>query len=88
MKDLLNKFKYEVASTGCHNCTSHKPRKNGYILINKKTFGESYLHLLVWKTFNEQEIPENHDIVHVCENFICMNPYHLSLVPKFIEEIK
>lgn len=60
---------------GCWICTSHKPDGHGYPQIRregKNTF--CYKH--IYRKF-KGDIPEGLEIMHTCDNKLCINPKHL-----------
>lgn len=70
-------IQYEVTTSGCWSCISHKKDKDGYVRL-RRSKKDVYLHRLVY----EQEvgkIPEGLVILHSCDNPSCINPDHLSV---------
>jgi hypothetical protein len=68
--------RYRITSEGCWECVSHKRDKDGYIRLRRKG-KDKYLHRLIYE-LKVGEIPENHEILHSCDNPACFNISHLS----------
>ena len=71
---IFNKTMFEP-NTGCWIWTGAKG-KSGYgnIGINKKTYS---IHRIVYE-IEKGQIPIGYQIDHLCNNKICINPYHLE----------
>lgn len=66
---------YSIDSNGCHNCTSHRARVNGYVAIVRDGRG-TVLHR--WLYIQKHgPISADTEIRHTCDNRICINMQHL-----------
>ena len=74
---MYDHIKYIVdESTGCWNCTSHKPDigKRGY--FSCRLDGYHYLHRYMYAQ-QYGNIASEDIIRHICDNSLCINPEHL-----------
>jgi hypothetical protein len=71
-------IEYVVTDSGCHICTSHKPRSDGKyysIKINGKVL---VLHRVMYER-KYGAIPSGLIARHKCDNVLCINPEHIEL---------
>lgn len=66
--------------TGCYVPTSHKLNIDGYF---RKRWGDEteMFHRFIWRAHGN-EIPEGHEIDHLCNNRSCCNVKHLQCIPR------
>lgn len=77
-------FKFETIESGCFVCVSHLPNKDGYIRVKNPIQNCTrliMLHRLIWLIHNK-EIPEKHEIDHLCGNRKCCNINHLQCISR------
>lgn len=68
---------YEVSSSGCHICISHRTDKDGYPRF-KRNGKTQRIHRFLWKE-KFGSIDEGLVLRHSCDNPNCINLEHLSL---------
>lgn len=75
-----------ATESGCIVPTSHKLNADGY--FRKKTNGrlEMY-HRTVWRESNG-DIPEGHEVDHICKNRACSNIAHLQVLDRNTHLVK
>ena len=75
-----------VTKSGCIVPTSHKLNADGY--FRKKTDGllEMY-HRTVWRK-EHGDIPEGHEVEHMCKNRACCNVAHLQVLDRTTHLVK
>ena len=66
-----------ATATGCSEIISHKPKKHGYIILNRNGKRISAHRYSYEKNYGS--IPKGKMILHHCDNKICINPKHLYL---------
>lgn len=71
-------IKFDVTDSGCFVVTSHAPKKDGYFLMSTKALGRYYLHRRIYEECFGK-IPENMQVLHSCDNNLCIAPHHLSI---------
>lgn len=70
------KFKI-IESTGCHEMTSHKPNTHGYPKIWKNGKSVNAHRVLYEEKFGE--IKDKLQVMHICDNVLCINMNHMKL---------
>lgn len=77
-QDVDSRIAYEVTSSGCWECTSHRPHdaRGGYFSfrLNGKTIK---MHRYMYER-HKGKIPDGLLIRHKCDNPKCINPDHLE----------
>jgi hypothetical protein len=69
-------IEYYINDNDCWICTSHSRSHNGYPYMSLKGKNVRISHY-IYKRF-KGEIPENHIVMHACDNSACVNPDHLK----------
>jgi len=67
-------------NTGCYVCVSHKTNQDGYFRWNIGNRTLKMFHRLIWEACNGN-IPEGHEINHLCGNRSCQNIDHMECIP-------
>ena len=79
-------LKLEITDTQCLVPTSHKLNSDGY--FRKVVRGKWVMfHREIWSLHNG-EIPEDHEIDHLCKNRACCNIQHLQCLHKTTHRAK
>ena len=74
----------------CIVCVSHARRSDGYFRKEWRVDGlkvVEYFHVFIWKAHNG-DIPDGHEIDHICHNRACCNPNHLQSLPVIVNRAK
>ena len=70
----------ETNAQGCHLVTSHKLNEDGYFRKNVNGVLTMY-HRHIYEA-EVGEIPEAHEVDHMCRNRSCINPEHLQTLTR------
>jgi len=74
-------IQYTVNKTGCWNCISHHLR-DGYPVKDIRQNGIHYtmqMARFIWMGTTKELLPEGVDVLHKCDNRLCINMEHLFL---------
>lgn len=73
-------LRFVTDSNGCYVCVSHKVNQDGYFRKQWKDGAEMFHRFIYRAHFGE--IPEGHEVDHICGNRACCNPKHLRVLSK------
>lgn len=76
MITYLDRYICEITDTGCHVCTSHKPKLDGRYYSVKFNSVSCLLHRLIFEKY-KHKIEDGMIIRHTCNDVLCINPDHL-----------
>lgn len=84
---------FETTETGCITPTSHKLNQDGYFRCRHPDFDGKgraphiMYHRYIWIKHNG-EIPEGHEVDHMCNNRACCNIEHLQVLDRTTHLVK
>lgn len=75
-------IKFKTTEEGCYIPTTHKLNEDGYFRKSWRVEGKNVLeffHRFIYRV-HYGDIPEGHEVDHMCRNRACSNPEHLQLL--------
>ncbi len=73
----IKEVEYKIIESGCWECTSHALAGKGYPYLQRNNINTRVARYM-WEKYKD-EIPEGLQVLHKCDNKICINLDHLYL---------